>query len=50
VVLATAVGAAAAPKSSVDTVATSYFLGDGPVKGAPVAQISHVGILASQDT
>jgi mannose-6-phosphate isomerase-like protein (cupin superfamily) len=50
VTLATA-GAAEAPKISVthvDKIVTPGFLGDAPVKFAPAAQISNVGILAGQ--
>ena len=50
VALATA-GAAEAPKimvTNVDHVVTPDFLGDKPVKFAPAAQISNVGILAGQ--
>ena len=43
--------AADAPKitvTNVDTIVTPTFLGDAPVKFAPAAQISSVGILAGQ--
>src|SRR5919201_6098256 len=43
--------AADAPKitvTNVDKVVTPDFLGDKPVKFAPAAQISNVGILAGQ--
>ena len=51
VVLVAAVGAADAPKitvTNVDRIVTPDFLGDKPVKFAPAAQISNVGILAGQ--
>lgn len=44
-------GAAEAPKitvTNVDQIVTPDFLGDRPVKFAPAAQISNVGILAGQ--
>ena len=47
----TTAGAAEAPKISVthvDKIVTPGFLGDAPVKFAPAAQISTVGILAGQ--
>jgi mannose-6-phosphate isomerase-like protein (cupin superfamily) len=47
----TTAGGAEAPKISVthvDTIVTPGFLGDAPVKFAPAAQISNVGILAGQ--
>lgn len=50
-VTAATAGAAEAPKISVihvDTIVTPTFLGDAPVKFAPAAQISTVGILAGQ--
>lgn len=50
VTLATA-GAAEAPKitvTNVDTIVTADFLGDKPVKFAPAAEITNVGILAGQ--
>ncbi len=50
-VLAVSVASAQAPKitvTNVDQVVTPSFLGDAPVKFAPAAQISNVGILAGQ--
>jgi mannose-6-phosphate isomerase-like protein (cupin superfamily) len=50
VTLATA-RAAEAPKitvTHVDTIVTPGFLGDAPVKFAPAAQISNIGLLAGQ--
>ena len=47
----TTAGAAEAPKISVthvDKIVTPGFLGEAPVKFAPAAQISNVGILAGQ--
>jgi mannose-6-phosphate isomerase-like protein (cupin superfamily) len=44
-------GAAEAPKitvTNVSQIVTADFLGDKPVKFAPAAQISNVGILAGQ--
>jgi quercetin dioxygenase-like cupin family protein len=49
--LVATVTAAEAPKitvTNVDTIVTPDFLGDKPVKFAPAAQISNVGILAGQ--
>ena len=49
--LSVAVVSAQAPKitiTNVDTIVTPTFLGEAPVKFAPAAQISNVGILAGQ--
>ncbi|MGH7349270.1 MAG: cupin domain-containing protein [Candidatus Rokuibacteriota bacterium] len=49
--LGAAASAAEAPKitvTNVDQIVTPDFLGDKPVKFAPAAQISNVGILAGQ--
>ena len=49
--LSVAVASAQAPKitvTNVDTIVTPTFLGEAPVKFAPAAQISTVGILAGQ--
>ena len=46
-----AAGAADAPKITVthiDKIVTPNFLGEAPVKFAPAAQVSNVGILAGQ--
>lgn len=51
VATAVAVGAAEAPKitvTNVDQIVTGDFLGDKPVKFAPGAKISNVGILVGQ--
>jgi quercetin dioxygenase-like cupin family protein len=51
VVVVASVVAAEAPKvtvTSVDEIVTPDFLGDKPVKFAPAAQVSNVGILAGQ--